>query len=54
MNNKFKVLSVNFKRQHKELYEWIRKYSDDQGCSCSDFIRKLIKEFKDKIEMDNE
>lgn len=53
MNNKFKVLSVNFKQQHKDLYKWLRKYADKQGYSCSHLIRQLIKELKDKVEANN-
>lgn len=50
MNNKFKVLSVNFKQQHKNLYKWLRAYCDKKGYSCSHLIRQLIKELKNKVE----
>lgn len=44
----YKTLIVNFKSQHQDLYEWIKKYCDEQGVSISHTIRELIKSFKEE------
>ena len=43
MNNTYKNLSINFKNQDKEIYDWLKKYADKNGYSFSHIIRELIK-----------
>lgn len=50
MNNKFKVLTINFKTQHKPLYEWLKEYCNSEGLTLSHVVRELISQFKKDVE----
>lgn len=46
----YKVLVTNFKQAHMYLYEWLKEYCDKEGLTTSQFIRDLIRQFKDAEE----
>ncbi|KKK65818.1 hypothetical protein LCGC14_2970290 [marine sediment metagenome] len=50
MDNKFKVLTINFKIQHKELYEWIKDHCNSKGITLSHLVRDLITKYKKDVE----
>jgi len=43
----YKILIVNFKKQHYDLYDWLKKYCDDNGLTISHLVREIIRDFKD-------
>ncbi len=55
MKSNYKNININFKEAHKEIYDWIKEYSNKRGYSLSHLIRELIIEFKKNVEAkDNE
>ena len=43
----YTTLIINFKSQHKDLYDWLKDYCDKNGLSISQVVRDLIKKMKE-------
>ncbi|KKK99259.1 hypothetical protein LCGC14_2634550 [marine sediment metagenome] len=53
MNGNYKNINVNFKKAHKDIYDWLRQYCNEKGYSLSHLIRELITELKRNEEAKN-
>lgn len=54
MKNKSKIVSINFKENDKDLYNWVKKYCSENDNSFSRLIRDLLRQFRKNEEMNNE